>query len=199
MPILNIELSEYDALRDRVRQLESENKNLLEAIEEKAEDGRLRIIKKTVTIMRNPWKAFYEHALDSCTEKYEFLNFDDIEQEAKSQFYKDMANRIQSQERQEISELKERLKRSQEQLDSLLGRIDRLMKRNWWDRLWNKEVKQLCPYTGLNTDILATLVAAASPMTATSCRCYRRDSSPTSGLMSKASLTGRAQRNYKKH
>ena len=137
MPILNIELSEYDALRDRVKQLECENRNLSEAIEEKAEDGRLRVIKKTVTITRNPWKAFNEHALDSCTEKYEFLNFDDIEQEAKSQF---MANRIQSQEQQEISELKEQLKRSQEQLDSSLGRIDRLMKRNWWGRLWNKGV-----------------------------------------------------------
>ena len=141
MPILIIELSEFDALRDRVKQLESENRNLSEAIEEKAEDGLLRVIKKTVTITRNPWKALNEHALDSCTEKYEFLNFDDIEQEAKSQFYKDMANRIQSQEQQEISELKEQLKRSQEQLDSSLGRIDRLMKRNWWDRLWNKEVK----------------------------------------------------------
>ena len=130
MPILNIALSEYDALRDRVKQLESENRNLSEAIEEIAEDGRLRVIKKTVTITRNPWKTFNEHALDLCTEKYEFLNFDDIEQEAKSQFYKDMANRIQSQEQQEISELKEQLKRSQE-------RIDRLMKRGWWDRLWN--------------------------------------------------------------
>lgn len=141
MPILNIELSEYDALRDRVKQLERENKNLSEAIEEKAEDGCLRVIKKTMTITRNPWKAINEHALDSYTEKYESLNFDDIEQEAKSQFYKDMANRIQSQEQQEISELKEQLKHSQEQLDSSLGRIDRLMKRNWWDRLWNKEVK----------------------------------------------------------
>ncbi len=141
MPILNIELSDYDALRDRVKQLECENRNLSEAIEEKAGEGLLRVVKKTVTITRNPWKAFNEHALDSCTEKYEFLNFDDIEQEAKSQFYKDMANRIQSQEQQEISELKEQLKRSQEHLDSSLERIDRLMKRNWWDRLWNKEVK----------------------------------------------------------
>lgn len=141
MPILNIELSEYDALRDRVKQLESENKNLSEAIEERVEKGLLRVIKKTVTITHNPWRRINEHALDSCTEKYEFLNFDDIEQEAKSQFYKDMANRIQSQERQEISELKEQLKRSQEHLDSSLGRIDRLMKRNWWDRLWNKGVK----------------------------------------------------------
>ena len=138
MPILIIELSDYDALRDRVKQLESENRNLSETIKEKAEDGRLRVIKKTVTITLNPWKTVNEHALDSCTEKYEFLNFDDIEQEAKSQFYKDMANRIQSQERQEISELKEQLKHSQEQLDSSLGRIDRLMKRNWWNRLWNK-------------------------------------------------------------
>lgn len=141
MPILNIELSEYDALRDRVKQLECENRNLSEAIEERVEKGLLRVIKKTVTITRNPWKEFNKHALDSCTEEYEFLNFDDIEQEAKSQFYKDMANRIQSQEQQEISELKEQLKRSQEHLDSSLGRIDRLMKRNWWDRLLNKGVK----------------------------------------------------------
>lgn len=141
MPILNIELSEYEALRDRVKQLESENRNLSEAIEDKAEGGRLRVIMKTVTITRNPWNAFYEHALDLCTEKYEFLNFDDIDQETKSQFYEDMANRIQSQEQQEIRELKEQLKRCQEQLDSSLGRIDRLMKRNWWDRLWNKGVK----------------------------------------------------------
>ena len=86
MPILNIELSEYDALRDRVRQLESENRNLSEAVDNIAEDGRLRVVKKTVTITRNPWRMFNEHALDSYTEKYEFLNFDDIEQEAKSQF-----------------------------------------------------------------------------------------------------------------
>lgn len=138
MPILNIELSEYDALRDRVKQLECENRNLSEAIEDNVKDDHLRVVKKTVTIMRNPWKVINEYALDSCTEKYEFLNFDDIEQEAKSQFYKDMANRIQSQEQQEIRELKEQLKRSQEHLDSSLGRIERLMKRNWWDRLWNK-------------------------------------------------------------
>lgn len=141
MPILKIKLSEYDALRDRVKQLECENKNLSEAIEEKTEDGRLRVIKKTVTITRNPLRLFDDHTCDQCTEEYEFLNFDDIEQEAKSQFYKDMANRIQSQEQQEIRELKEQLKRSQEHLDSSLGRIDRLMKRNWWDRLWNKGVK----------------------------------------------------------
>ena len=53
MPILNIELSEFDALRDRVKQLESENRNLSEAIEEKAEDGRLRVIKKTGDIRDN--------------------------------------------------------------------------------------------------------------------------------------------------
>lgn len=141
MPILNIELSDYDALRDRVKQLEHENKNLSEAIEDNAKDGRLRVVKKTVTIMCNPWKFFNEDACVQSTEKYEFLNFDDIEQEAKSQFYKDMAKSIQSQEQQEISELKEQLKRSQQQLDSSHGRIDRLMKRNWWDRLWNKEVK----------------------------------------------------------
>ena len=141
MPILNIELSEYDALRDRVRQLESENRNLSEAVDNIAEDGHLRVVKKTVTITRNPWKMFNEHALDSYTEKYEFLNFDDIEQEAKSQFYKEMANRIQSQEQQEIHELKEQIKNYQQELDNSLGRIDRLMKRNWWDRLWNKGVK----------------------------------------------------------
>ena len=37
MPILNIELSEYDALRDRVKQLECENKNLSETIDAKEE------------------------------------------------------------------------------------------------------------------------------------------------------------------
>lgn len=141
MPILNIELSEYDALRDRVRQLESENRNLSEAVDNIAEDGRLRVVKKTVTITRNPFRMFNEHALDSCTEKYEFLNFDDIEQEAKSQFYKEMANRIQSQEQQEIHELKEQIKNYQQELDNSLGRIDRLMKRNWWNRLRNKGVK----------------------------------------------------------
>lgn len=141
MPILNIELSEYDALRDRVRQLESENRNLSEAVDNIAEDGHLRVVKKTVTITRNPMRMFNEHALDSCTEKYEFLNFDDIEQEAKSQFYKEMANPIQSQEQQEIHELKEQIKNYQQELDNSLGRIDRLMKRNWWDRLWNKDVK----------------------------------------------------------
>lgn len=141
MPILNIELSEYDALRDRVRQLESENRNLSEAVDNIAEDGRLRVVKKTVTITRNPLRMFNEHALDSCTEKYEFLNFDDIEQEAKSQFYKEMANRIQSQEQQEIHELKEQIKNYQQELDNSLGCIDRLMKRNWWNRLRNKGVK----------------------------------------------------------
>lgn len=141
MPILNIELSEYDALRDRVRQLESENRNLSEAVDNIAEDGHLRVVKKTVTITRNPWKMFNEHALDSYTEKYEFLNFDDIEQEAKSQFYKKMANRIQSQEQQEIREWKEQAKQDQQEIDNLVGRINRLMKRNWWDRLWNKDVK----------------------------------------------------------
>lgn len=141
MPILNIELSEYDALRDRVRQLESENRNLSEAVDNIAEDGRLRVVKKTVTITRNPLRMSNEHALDSCTEKYEFLNFDDIEQEAKSQFYKEMANRIQSQEQQEIHELKEQIKNYQQELDNSLGRIDRLMKRNWWNRLRNKGVK----------------------------------------------------------
>lgn len=141
MPILNIELSEYDALRDRVRQLESENRNLSEAVDNIAEDGHLRVVKKTVTITRNPWKMFNEHALDSCTEKYEFLNFDDIEQEAKSQFCKEMANRIQSQEQQEIREWKEQAKQDQQEIDNLVGRINRLMKRNWWDRLWNKDVK----------------------------------------------------------
>lgn len=141
MPILSIELSEYDALRDRVRQLESENRNLSEAVDNIAEDGRLRVVKKTVTITRNPWLMFNEHALGSYTEKYEFLNFDDIEQEAKSQFYKEMANRIQSQEQQEIHELKEQIKHYQQELDNSLGRIDRLMKRNWWNRLRNKKVK----------------------------------------------------------
>ena len=141
MSILNIELSEYDALRDRVKQLESENRNLSDAVDNIAEDGRLRVVKKTVTITRNPWRMINEHALDSCTEKYEFLNFDDIEQEAKSQFYKEMANRIQIQEQQEIHELKEQIKNYQQKLDNSLGRIDRLMKRNWWDRLWNKGVK----------------------------------------------------------
>ena len=120
-----------------MKQLESENGQLSEAIENMAKDGRLRVVKKTVTVTLNPLRAYNEHALDQYTEKYEFLNFDDIEQEAKSQFYKDMANRIQSQEQQEIRELKERLECYMRQLDDSLGRIDRLMKRGWWDRLLN--------------------------------------------------------------
>ena len=142
MPILNIELIEYDALRNRVNTLEAEKKTLQEIIDSMAEDGRLRVVKKTVTVDRNPFKWMNEHLLDHCTEKYEFLNFEDTEAEAKSQFYKDMANRTRSDERQEINRLNEENGKLSRQLDDARRRIDLLLKRGLWARIRNKGVKE---------------------------------------------------------
>ena len=136
MPILNIELGEYDALRQHAANLDAENKRLQKIIDELKSDGQVRVIVRTVTITHNV-QAINPRALDICEEHTELVGFDDVKAEVCASYRAEVEREVYK-EKDKIITLQKLLLAGKERLlaDAQM-KLDRLMKRGWWDRLWN--------------------------------------------------------------
>ena len=136
MPILNIELGEYDALRQHAANLEAENKRLQKIIDELRNDGQARVIVRTVTITHNV-QAINPRALDLCEEHTELMGFDDVKDEVCARYRAEVEQGIKTEEERIITLQKMLLAAKDRLLADAQRKLDRLMKRGWWDRLWN--------------------------------------------------------------
>ena len=136
MPILNIELGEYDALRQHAANLEAENKRLQKVIDELRSDGQARVIVRTVTITHNVLSV-NPSALDLCEEHTELVGFDDVKAEVCARYRAEVEQGIKTEEEQIIALQKQQLAGKDQLLADAQMKLDRLMKRGWWDRLWN--------------------------------------------------------------
>lgn len=136
MPILNIELGEYDALRQHAANLEAENKRLQKVIDELRSDGQVRVIVRTVTITHNV-QAINPRVLDLCEEHAELMGFDDVKDEVCARYRAEVEQGIKTKEEQIIALQKKLLEGKDLLLADAQMKFDRLMKRGWWDRLWN--------------------------------------------------------------
>lgn len=136
MPILNIELGEYDALRQHAANLEAENKRLQKVIDELRSDGQARVIVRTVIITHNV-PSVNHRALDICEEHTELVGFDDVKAEVCARYRVEVEREVYEEKDKIIALQKQQLTDKDQLLADAQMKLDRLMKRGWWDRLWN--------------------------------------------------------------
>lgn len=136
MPILNIELGEYDALRQHAANLEAENKRLQKVINELRSDGQARVIVRTVTITHNV-QATNPRALDICEEHTELVGFDDVKASVCARYRAEVEQEVYKEKDKIIALQKQQLADKDKLLADAQMKLDRLIKRSWWDCLWN--------------------------------------------------------------
>lgn len=137
MPILNIELSEYDALRNRVNELEAENNRLREERDRICEENKVRVINR---------EYHFEHGrtcgLTAVTKvKDKLVNFDDIKESVEKSFKDKIYDEMKSKILGEFTKLQKECSEAKREADTLKAKAERLMKRGLWDRIRNKEVE----------------------------------------------------------
>ncbi len=122
MPILNVELSDYDALRERCRQLEKDNERLRGERDHICDDNKVRVIEKT------------RYLYDDDNVIYDGLaNFDDVKREVEEHYKNTLEDLTESRDAalDTIATLGKKVAQ-------LSGEIERLKTRNLWERIWNK-------------------------------------------------------------
>lgn len=131
-------LNEYDKMRDRIRQLEKENKRLTEMLDHVCDENKVRVRRQ---IIRNTELTFNPRAcgVQEIIED-KMVNMQDITDE--------LEEKLRAAEK-ECKEKCEALERSNESISRALEQcqrtkidleieVDRLKHRGWWARLWNK-------------------------------------------------------------
>ena len=131
-------LNEYDKMRDRIRELEWENKQLTRMLDHVCDKNKVRVRRQ---IIRQKELTFNPHAcgMQEIIED-RMVNMEDIKAELAEQW-----NEKQKRWQQELDIAiadKERISNELEQCQrmkfELEQEVDRLKQRGWWDRLWNK-------------------------------------------------------------
>lgn len=131
-------LNEYDKMRDRIRQLEEDNKQLTDMLDHVCEENKVRVRRQ---IIRQTELTFNPHACgmqeiiedkmvnmeDITDELGEKLRAAEMEWKVKYETLEDGNKRI--------SKALEKCQRMKIELEQ---EVDRLKQRGWWARLWNK-------------------------------------------------------------
>ena len=131
-------LNEYDKMRDRIRQLEEENKQLTDTLNHVCDEnkvrGRRQIIRQT-ELTFNPRACGVEEIIED-----KMVNMEDIKAELEERW-----NEKQKRWKQKLGIViadKERINKTLEQCQrmkiELEQEVDRLKQRGWWSRLWNR-------------------------------------------------------------
>lgn len=131
-------LNEYDKMRDRIRQLEEENKQLTDTLDHVCDENKVRVrrqIIKNTELTFNPRACGVQEIIED-----KMVNMEDIKAELEERW-----NEKQKRWRQELDIAiagKERINKTLEQCQrmkiELEQEVDRLKQRGWWSRLWNK-------------------------------------------------------------
>ena len=139
-PIVNVPIGDYDALRDRVRELEAENVRLKECCEHLCEENKVMVIERKMpcdieysanSLLLNE----YCHKVHT-----ELKHLGEVKDEVVSELVKRIerlkeANKSLGENTESQFEANKAICKKAQELED---EIERLKKRNWWQRLWNK-------------------------------------------------------------
>lgn len=123
-PIVNVPIGDYDALRNRVKELEEQNKCLREERDKICDENKVRVIEREFEVL-------YPGGLCLKTlVKDKLLNFDDVKEDVEKRFTQDLCY---AQHLRDIKDLeREELKRQ-----NLEEEVFRLKNRSLWKRILN--------------------------------------------------------------
>lgn len=131
-------LEEYDKMRDRIRQLEEENKQLTDTLDHVCDENKVRvrrqIIRKT-ELTFNPRACGMQEVIED-----KMVNMEDITGELDEKL---RASEMECKEKCEGLEsvnenINKALNQCQRMKIELEQEVVRLKQRGWWARLWNK-------------------------------------------------------------
>jgi cell division septum initiation protein DivIVA len=131
-------LNEYDKMRDRIRELEEENKRLTEMLDHVCDENKVRVRRQIIRECypsTNPRAITQREVIED-----KLVNMQDITDEldeklrALEKEYKEKCEEMES-ENKRISKALEQCQRMKIDLEI---EVDRLKQRGWWARLWNK-------------------------------------------------------------
>ena len=131
-------LNEYDKMRDRIRQLEEENKRLTKMLDHVCDKNKVRVRRQIIRqteLTFNPRACGVQEIIED-----EMVNMEDIKAELAEQ-WNEKQKRWQQEldiaiaDKECISKALEQCQRTKIELEQ---EVDRLKQRGWWNRLWNK-------------------------------------------------------------
>ena len=131
-------LNEYDKMRDRIRQLEEENKRLTEMLDHVCDENKVRVRRQIIRqteLTFNPRACGVQEIIED-----KMVNMEDITDEldeklrATEMEWKGKCEALES-ENKSISKALEQCQRMKIELKQ---EVDRLKQLGWWSRLWNK-------------------------------------------------------------
>lgn len=131
-------LNEYDKMRDRIRQLEEENKQLTDTLDQVCDENKVRVRRQVIRqteLTFNPRACGMQEIIED-----KMVNMEDVKTELAEQW-----NEKQKRWKQELDIAiadKERISKALEQCQRMKIELEqevvRLKLRGWWSRLWNK-------------------------------------------------------------
>lgn len=131
-------LNEYDKMRDRIRELEEENKQLTDTLDHVCDENKVRVRRQIIRqteLTLNPRACGMQEIIED-----KMVNMEDITDEldeklrALEKECKEKCEALES-ENKSISKALEQCQRIKIELEQ---EVDHLKQRGWWDRLWNR-------------------------------------------------------------
>ncbi len=131
-------LNEYDKMRDRIRQLEEENKRLTEMLDHVCDENKVRMRRQIIRqteLTFNPRACGMQEIIED-----KMVNMEDVTDEldeklrAAEKEWKGKCEGLESANKS-ISKTLEQCQRMKIELEQ---EVDRLKQRGWRSRLWNK-------------------------------------------------------------
>ena len=131
-------LNEYDKMRDRIRQLEEDNKQLTDTLDHVCAENKVRVrrqIIKNTELTFNPRACGVQEIIED-----KMVNMEDIKTELEERWHE--KQKRWKQKLDIVIADKERINKTLEQCQrikiGLEQEVDRLKQRGWWARLWNR-------------------------------------------------------------
>lgn len=131
-------LEEYDKMRDRIRQLEEENKRLTEMLDHICDENKVRVRRQIIRqteLTFNPRACGMQEIIEDKMVNMEAIT-DELDEKLRAleKECKEKCEALES-ENKSISRALEQCQRMKIELEQ---EADRLKHLGWWARLWNK-------------------------------------------------------------
>lgn len=133
-PIVNVPIGDYDALRNRVKELEEEIKHLREERDTICDENKVRVIERESEVLYPGGCALRIHVKD------ELRNFDDVIKTLRDEYEEKLK---QAKARADFYEKSFRKKEedsvdSQKEINDLKCLVERIKNRNLWQRIFDR-------------------------------------------------------------
>lgn len=135
---VRLSLKDYNDMRDKIRELEEQNKSLTDMLDHVCEENQVRVRRQIIRIREltfNPHALGQEEIIED-----KMVNMEDITKELDERirnieegWKRDYGCAVADKERTTKA-----LDQCQRQKTDLEQEVYRLKHRNWWQRLWNK-------------------------------------------------------------